>query len=166
MNLDRLLDLRKIKTISDYQFGIDITNVLFDEESKITLERSKNTEKIRYIYYDHNLLLTLKPTNGLFTISLYAAKKIIEKMLTPRLRAVVINDISEFIKEGRNVFCKHIVNIDESLRPMDEIIVVNQNDELLAIGRVNIPVEYVKTFKKGVAINTRKGVLKELNSSS
>ncbi len=163
MSLDRLLDLRKIKAISDYQFGIDITDILFDNETKLELERSKNTEKIRYVYYDSNLLLTLKPTNGLFTLSFFAAKKIIEKSHAPRLRAVVVNDISEFIKEGRNVFCKHVVDLDEALRPMDEIIIVNQNDDLLAVGRLNIPVDYVKTFKKGVAINTRKGILKEHN---
>ena len=157
MNNEILLGLRKIKGISDYQFGIDITDILFDESEKIRIERSKNTKKIRYIYYKNNLMLALRPTNGLFTLSLFSAKKIIENTQAPRLRAIILTEVSEFIRKGRNVFCKHIVNIDNNLRTLDEVIVVNQNDELLGIGRLKIPIPYIKTFKTGVAVNIRKG---------
>ena len=160
MNNEILLGLRKIKGISDYQFGIDITDILFDESEKIRIERSKNTKKIRYIYYKNNLMLALRPTNGLFTLSLFSAKKIIENTQAPRLRAIILTEVSEFIRKGRNVFCKHIVNIDNNLRTLDEVIVVNQNDELLAIGRLKLPVSYVKSFSSGVAVNVRKGIYK------
>ncbi len=160
MNVELLLALRKIKGISDYQFSPEITNILFQDIERIRIERSRNTNKIRYIYLDDQLLLTLRPTNGLFTLSLFSAKKIISKTSIPKLRVVVLTEISEFIKKGRNVFCKHVVDIDENLRPMDEVIVVNQDDELLAIGRVKIPVTYIKDFERGIAINVRKGVNK------
>ena len=55
-----LLDLRKIKAISDHQFGIDITDVLFDDMDKIRIEKSKNTNKIRYLYYQNDLMLNLR----------------------------------------------------------------------------------------------------------
>ncbi len=157
MNNQLLLGLRKIKSISNYQFGNDITDILFKNEDGIRIERSKNTNKIRYIYSDNDLMLNLRPTNGFFTLSLFSAKKIIINTSPPRLRAIVLNEISEFIKKGRNVFCKHIVDIDHDLRPLDEVIVVDQNDTLLAIGKLKIPITYVKTFKRGIAINTRKG---------
>lgn len=160
MGTEILLDLRKIKGISDYQFGTEITDILFNDIKNIRIERSKNTNRIRYIYYKNNLLLTLKPKNGFFTLSLYSAKKIIENCRTPRLRVVVLSDISEFIKKGRNVFCKHVVEIDDILRPLDEVIIVNQDDELLAIGRLKIPVPCIKSFSSGIAINVRKGVHK------
>ena len=38
--------------------------------------------------------------------------------------------------------------------------VVNQNDELLAIGRLKLPKIYVKSFSRGIAVNVRKGVYK------
>ncbi len=160
MNDSKLLALRKVKSISDYQFGPYITDILFNDESKIRIERSKNTRKIRYIYYQNNLMLTLRPSNGFFTLSLFSAQKIIKKIPELKLRAKVLNEISEFIKKGRNVFCKHVIDIDDNLRPNDEIIVVNQNNELLGIGRLKIPVLYVKTFKRGIAINIRKGMYK------
>ena len=158
MGTEFLLDLRKIKGISDYQFGNDITDILFDKSEKIRIERSKNTKKIRYVYYNNNLMLALRPTNGLFTLSLFSAKKIIENTQTPRLRAIILTEVSDFIRKGRNVFCKHIVNIDNNLRTLDEVIVVNQKDELLGLGRLKIPIPYIKAFKTGVAVNIRKGI--------
>ncbi|UCC19437.1 MAG: pseudouridine synthase [Promethearchaeota archaeon] len=160
METDLLLGLRQIKSISDYQFGKEVTDVLFESIKQIHFERSPKTSKIRYIYYNNDLWLILRPKNGFFTLTLFSAKKIISKLAAPKLRVIVLNEISEFIKKGRNVFCKHVVDIDEDLRPLDEIIVVNQDDELLGIGKLKIPVPYAKSFSIGVAVNLRKGIYK------
>ncbi|MHA2268381.1 MAG: PUA domain-containing protein [Promethearchaeota archaeon] len=144
MDTQLLLGLRQVKAISDYQFGKDITDLLL-----------KDLENIR-----DNLILILRPNNGFFTLSINSAHTIITNFKPPKLRVVVLNEISEFIKKGRNVFCKHIIDIDENLRPLDEVIVVNQDDELLAIGRLKLPVMYVKSFSSGIAVNVRKGVYK------
>jgi predicted RNA-binding protein (TIGR00451 family) len=154
------LDLRKIKAISDYQFGFSITDILFKDEDIIRIEYSKNTDKIKYVYYNDHLMLSFRPTNGLFTLSLFAAQKIVLSTQKPLLRVIVLSEISEFIKKGRNVFCKHVVDIDPNLRPLDETIIVSENDELLAVGRLMIPVPYIKTFNTGVAIKVRKGIYK------
>ncbi|MBD3254909.1 MAG: pseudouridine synthase, partial [Candidatus Lokiarchaeota archaeon] len=148
----------KIKAISDYQFGPEITDVLFANPKKISILKSKNTGKIKYIRYDSEHLLTLRPSNGLFTINFQAASLIRTHCAPPKLRAIVLTEISEFIKQGRNVFCKHVIDIDKNLRPLDEVIIVNQEDELLAIGKLKIPVLYVKSFDRGVAIKVRKGI--------
>lgn len=158
MKTEILLGLRQIKAISDYQFGKIITDILFDEIDQVKLQRSPNTNKIRYVYYKNNLLLTLRPTNGFFTLTLYSAKKVITNTIPPKLRVIVLNEISDFIKKGRNVFCKHIIDIDENLRPFDEVIVVNQDDELLGIGKLKIPISYAKSFSRGIAVNIRRGI--------
>ena len=163
MENQKLLDLRKVKAISDYQFGKDITDILINDINNIHLEKSPNTNKIRYIYEKDDMILTLRPNNGFFTLTLNSAKKIINKVPPPKLRTIVLNDISEFIKKGRNVFCKHVVEIDDNLRPLDETIVVNQNDELLAIGKLKLPVSYIKSFSSGIAIKIRKGISKSKN---
>jgi predicted RNA-binding protein (TIGR00451 family) len=155
-----LIGLRQVKAISDYQFGKQITDVLFKNIQNIRLERSRSTNKIRYISHNDNLILTLRPNNGFFTLSLYSANIIIQNCVSPKMRVIVLNEISEFIEKGRNVFCKHVVELDEDLRPLDEVIVVNQNDKLLAIGRLKLPVSYVKSFSRGVAVNVRKGIYK------
>lgn len=158
MERDLLISLRKIKTICDYQFGPLITDVLFDNNNNIRIKFSKNTGRMRHIYYQENLLLNFRPTNGFFTLSLFSAKKIIKSVPKPILRVIVQNEISEFIKKGRNVFCKHIIDIDDNLRALDEVIIVNQKDELLAIGKLMFPVPYLRSFKRGIAVNVRRGI--------
>ncbi|NHJ20251.1 MAG: pseudouridine synthase [Candidatus Lokiarchaeota archaeon] len=157
METKMLFALRKAKAISDYQFGQPITDILFEDENEIHFEFSKNTGKIKHVYYKNNLILNLRPTNGFFTLSLFSADKIAKNIPSPKLRAVVMSEVSDFIRIGRNVFCKHIIEIDENLRPLDEVIVVNQENETLAIGKLMIPVPYVQSFKTGVAIKVRKG---------
>ncbi|MHA1349228.1 MAG: PUA domain-containing protein [Promethearchaeota archaeon] len=158
MDIKFILALRKVKSICDYQFGQVITDILFEDESEIQFIFSRNTGKIKHIYQDNNLLLNLRPTNGFFTLSLFSAERIINKTPPPKLRAVVMSEVSEFIKKGRNVFCKHVVDIDITLRPNDEVIVVNQNDDLLAIGKVVIPIPYIRSFQTGIALKIRKGI--------
>jgi predicted RNA-binding protein (TIGR00451 family) len=160
METKLFIALRKIKAISDYQFGQSITDLLFEDENEIKIEFSKNTGKIKHVYYKEKLLLNLRPTNGFFTLTLFSASKIIKYISSPKLRAVVLNEISEYIRSGRSVFCKHVVAIDENLRALDEVIIVNQENELLAIGKLLIPVPFVQSFKTGVAIKVRKGIMK------
>jgi len=152
-----LLAIRKIKSLSDYIFGKDVTNLFFNNINSLKIERSKKTNKIKFVYLNNNLLFILRPTSGFFALTLFSAQKIIENILSPKLRAIVQNDISEFIKKGRNVFCKHVIKIDENLRPNDEVIVVNENDELLGIGKLKLPIDYILSFNKGVGIKIRKG---------
>jgi len=112
---------------------------------------------MKHIYEKDKILLNFRPKIGLFTLTFHSASKIISELPIPKMRAVVLNDISEFIRKGRNVFCKHLIEIDIKLRPLDEVIVVNQEDEMLAIGRLSMPIPYIKNFTTGIAINVRKG---------
>ena len=65
MEIDLLISLRKVKSISDYQFGNDITDILFENIGNIEIIRSPNTNKIRYIKSNNKLLLSLRPNTGL-----------------------------------------------------------------------------------------------------
>lgn len=157
MSVRKTLDMRKVKGISDYQFGHDITDVLFKNGEKLSFRHSKNTDKLKYVYQDGEFYLSLRPTNGYLTLSFPAAQQILDNTTEPRLRVIVLNEISKYIREGRNVFCKHVVDLDDRLRPMDEVNVVNENDELLAIGRLSLSTDSVRDFSRGVAVNIRKG---------
>lgn len=152
-----IIAFRKVRSLSDFIFGNEITNLFFNDKSNCKIERSKKTKKIKFIYHNNNLLFILRPTSGYFALTLYSAQKIIDHIPPPKLRAIVQNDVSEFIKKGRNVFCKHLIKIDENLRPNDEVIVVNENDKLLGIGKLKLPVDYLLSFDKGVGIKIRKG---------
>ena len=62
METKLLFALRKAKAISDYQFGQSITDILFEDENEIHFEFSKNTGKMKHVYYKDKILLNLRPT--------------------------------------------------------------------------------------------------------
>lgn len=147
--------LEKLQCIANYQFGKEAGKILF-RDGKITWKRSRETGKIRYIYKDDQLLLSLIPSSGLFTLTIKAAKMLLEKFKPPRLRVIVNEDAEPFVKKGRSVFSKFIVDSDPEIRPGDEVIIVNKNDEILAVGKAVLASAEFLSFKRGVAVKTRK----------
>ena len=160
MNFSSYNIIQIIRAITDYQFGPDITKAVFEESTISNIDYSKNTGRMKHVYVNDELFLNYRPNVGLFTLSLNAARRIKEKTTPPKLRVIVLDEISEYIREGRNVFNKHVIDIDKNLRPFDEVIVVNQLDELLGIGRLKLPVPYVRSFNNGIAVIVRKGINK------
>ena len=102
--------------------------------------------------------MTLRPTDGLFSLSIAGAKRIVKKA---KYRVTVQNDVAEFIIKGGDVFAKHVVRADKNIRPKDEVIVVDENGEVLAVGRAVLSGDEMEAFKSGVAVKVRHGLLEE-----
>jgi predicted RNA-binding protein (TIGR00451 family) len=151
--------LKRIRSVADYQFGKGVGIKLFPENVKI--EYSKRTGRIRYIYLDGKRLATLRPTDGLFSLSIAGAKRIAENRNSAKCFVTVKEEVSKFIAEGGDVFAVHVVKADDEIRPKDEVIVINENGEVLAVGRAVLSGEEMKAFKTGVAVKVRRGSLEE-----
>jgi len=151
--------LRRIRSITDYQFGKGIGIKLFPKN--VDIFYSKRTGKIRYVYLDGKRLTTLRPTDGLFSLSIMGAKRIAENAGSAKCFVTIKNDVSKFIVEGGDVFALHVVRADGEIRPKDEIIVVDERHKVLAVGRAVLSGDEMKGFKKGVAVKVRRGCLQE-----
>ena len=151
-----LSPLTKIRQIADYQFGKGVGEGLFPENVEIVY--SKNTRRIRYVYLDGKRLATLRPTDGLFSLSIGGAKRIVEKSLPVKCLVTVKNDVSKFVAEGNDVFAVNVVKADDEIRPKDEVIVVNEKGEVLAVGRAVLSGQEMTAFRCGVAVKVRRGV--------
>ncbi len=149
-------DIRKIKAIAEYQFGRHAGEALFSGEIKIV--KSKNTGKIRNIIVDGEHVASMRAEDGFFTLRLAGARRLHERMEYPRLRVVVNDESAEFNRMGKNVFAKFVVDADEFLRPGDEVLVVNENDELLAVGKTLMNRFEMLHFTKGMCVKVREGV--------
>lgn len=150
---------RRIRSVADYQFGKGIGAKLFPENVEII--RSKRTGRIRYVYFDGKRLATLRPTDGLFSVSIAGAKRIVENANSAKCLVSVMDDVSKFIAEGGDVFAKHVVKADGDIRPKDEVIVVDEMGEVLAVGRAVLSGEEMITFTRGVAVKVRRGCVEE-----
>lgn len=151
--------IRRIRSVADYQLGKGVGAKLFPENVEIV--RSKRTGRIRYVYLDGKRLATLRPTDGLFSLSILGAKRIVENAFSARCLITVKDDVSKFIAEGGDVFAKHVVKADSDVRPKDEVIVVDERGEVLAVGCAVLSGEEMKVFKRGVAVKVRHGCVEE-----
>jgi len=151
--------LRRIRSVADYQFGKGVGAELFPENVEIVC--SKRTGRIRYVYSDDKRLATLRPTDGLFSLSIAGAKRIVKNASSAKCLVTVRDDVAKFLAKGGDAFAGHVVKADDDIRPKDEIIIVNENGEVLAVGRAVLSGEEMKAFKKGVAVKVRRGRMEE-----
>ncbi len=147
--------LRRIRSVADYQFGKGVGAKLFPENVEIAY--SKRTGRIRYIYLNGKRLATLRPTDGLFSLSIKGAKRIAENAGSAKCFVTVQNNVSRFIAEGGDVFAVHVIKADYQIRPKDEVIIVDEGGRVLAVGRSVLSSEEIKSFKVGVAVKVRRG---------
>jgi 7-cyano-7-deazaguanine tRNA-ribosyltransferase len=150
------MDLRRISAVSDIQFGKDASKALF--KGKIKFIKSKKTGKIRNIYRNEKHILSMRASDGMFTLKINGGYLLHRYFKYPKLRVVVKEDAVSFIKDGKSVFAKFVKYSDESLRPLDECLVVNEKDYLLAVGRCLLNHEEMRSFNFGMAVKTRETI--------
>ena len=147
--------LQKIISIADYQFGRHVGEKLFPDNVEVVY--SKRTGRIRRIYLDESMLATLRPRDGLFSLTIAGARRL-WTLAKPKRSWVEVQDEAEpFVVKGRSVFAKYVADADEDIRPQEEVVVVNMKNEVLAVGRAVLSGKEMKAFKRGVAVKVRRG---------
>ena len=149
-------DLQKIMAVADMQFGKGAGKALFDGDIKII--KSRKTGKIRNVYCDGKHVVSMRATDGFFTLKAAGAKLLHELFKAPKLRVVVEDDAVPFIREGKNVFAKFVIECDDELRPYDEALIVDSKDELIAVGQCRMNREEMLSFESGMAAKTRESI--------
>lgn len=151
-------DLKKIKAIADYQFGVGAGEALF--KGNIKIEKSKKTGKIRHIYDGKVLIVNMRASDSYLVLSKEGARRLHKALPYPKNRVVVNEDSEPFALEGKSVFSKFVIECDENIRTRDEVLIVNEADELLAYGKSLLSAVEINNFQTGQAIKTRKGFKK------
>jgi len=152
-------DLLRALAVSRYQFGILATEALF--RGKIELVKSKNTNKIRNVISDGEHILSMRAGDGMYTLKTEGATRIAAAVPAPYMRVVVNDDSVPYVTQGRNAFCQFVIDSDPGLRPMEEVIVTDRNDKVLATGRALMTQKEIMSFGRGVAVKIRSGTSDE-----
>ena len=150
--------LQRVRSVADYQFGRGIGSSLFPLDVDISF--SQRTGRIRHIYFDGELLATLRPTVGLFSLTIQGARRIVQ-VEPNRLFVEAQDDVADFIAKGRSVFAKHVVDCDPEIRPQEEVIVVDSRHRVLAVGRAMLTGLEMRVFRSGAAVQVRRGILEK-----
>jgi predicted RNA-binding protein (TIGR00451 family) len=142
-----------VRGIANYQFNTPLGPLLFTDECNV--EVSKKTGNLRRILQGSLVLATIRAHDGRIVLTMAGAQSLHHLVPFPRLRVVVNQEVSPFISEGRSVFAKHVKKVDPQLRAGDEALIVNEKDELLAVGTAHLSPQEMLEISRGVAVKTR-----------
>jgi 7-cyano-7-deazaguanine tRNA-ribosyltransferase len=147
------LDVLRVGAVSDMQFGKNASKALLN--GKIKIVKSKKTGKIRNVFCNNKHILSMRAEDGIFTLKIEGGELLHNQFKKPKLRVVIDKDAVNFVKEGKSVFAKFVKDCDSELRPYDECLIVDEKDNLIAVGRCLLNKEEMIAFNYGVAVKTR-----------
>ncbi len=150
--------IRRVQTIADYQFGSNAGTGLFPDGCTFQFS---TTGRIRQILFEGTRLATVRASDGRLTLGIEGAKRLQENLPAPDYRVIVREDVAEFVAKGKNAFAKHIVAADPQIRAGDDVIVVAENDRLIACGAAVVSGAEMIAFNYGVAVRVRQGSEKD-----
>lgn len=138
-----------------YQFNWTVANALLPDISRVGVSYS-GTGKIRYVYLDGELILTMRPGDGLFAITPRAGEIIVKATKPPDFRVIVRRcaDIRG------SVLVKDLVAMDPNLRVGDEVVIVDEHDNLIGVGKLRIPYYMLSGLNRGEVARVRRRVVK------
>jgi len=147
-----LSDFEIFGRMLEYQFGSNASEVI--KPGRIRIKRSKSG-RIRYVYENNEIVASVRASDHFIIPKMRLAERLRRRFSFPLLRVVVDDDAVPFIREGKSVFAKFVIDIDKNLRARDEVLVVDGNDNLIAIGTLMLSPREVIDFDYGIAVRTR-----------
>ena len=148
-------DLIRAKAVARHQFGREAADALLREP--VELVKSRKTGKIRNVISDGEHVLSMRAGDGLYTLRMEGAKRIVAAVPAPHMRVAVSDDAVPFVSEGRNAFCQFVLSCDPEIRPMEEVIVTDASDRPIATGRAFLTAGEMAAMGKGMAVKVRSG---------
>ena len=146
---------RRLLTLADYQFGRGAGRALFGD-GEVTVRRT-STGRPQQVLADGARLVSYG-TDGRFTLGIAGGRRLHAALDPPAYRVVVGDESEPFLRDGANAFAKFVRDVDPAVRPGDEVLVVHERGDLLAVGRAELPGGAMREFGTGMAVKIREGI--------
>lgn len=146
-------DLSALRTLADYQFGRGAGDGLFPEDESLRIERS-SSGRPRQVLADEGRLVSLG-LDGRFTLGIEGGRRLVQTLDAPAYRVVVGDESEPFVRDGKNAFNKFVCRVDDAIRSGDEVAVVHERGDVLAVGRAELDAAAMGDFETGMAVMVR-----------
>ncbi|MFN7105965.1 MAG: PUA domain-containing protein [Pyrobaculum sp.] len=103
--------------------------------------------RVKYVYIDGKPAFVLRNNDGYLLPTTYGATFLSKKV-------VISQEVVRYVKEGRNVPAKYIIDITPHVRPYGEVAVFSPTGELVAVGRLLYSIREL-SLGRGYAVRTR-----------
>lgn len=165
MNAD---ERRQLATVADYQFGRGAGTALFPDDDTPRVRRTSSGRPAQiHVGPDADRhdpdgspggeRLVSYEDDGRFRLGLAGGRRLVEQLDEPIARVVVGDESEPFVRDGKNVFAKFVRAVGPEVRPGDEVAVVHERGDLLAVGRAELPAAAMHDFESGMAVKVRAG---------
>ena len=142
--------IEKLRHSIDALFGRGVSKFL---PKKINITFSKKNGRIRSVFYEKNLLCTLRIDGGLAITPKFAQMLLQSKKFKENCLSIDI-DSKPFVEDGKSVFCNHVVWCGKDIRIGSDVPVLFKG-KVIAVGRAVLSSEMIESQKRGVAIKIR-----------
>jgi predicted RNA-binding protein (TIGR00451 family) len=148
-------EVEVLRALADYQFGLGVGAAVIP--ARPLLRVSRRTGRVRAVIDPvEGVVFTVRASTYTLVPTVLGATRLHRALPFPRLRCVVVNEVADEVVARRStVFSRHVLLIDESLRPGDEVLVVDESDRLLCVGTLRLSPAEVMEFIRGAAIRVR-----------
>lgn len=140
----------KLKYTIDALFGNGVSKHL---PKNIEITFSRKTGRIKTVTYQENLLCTLRIDGGL-AISPFFAQLLLKNKKFKENCLEINHDAAPFVKEGKSVFCKHVVWCGKNVQITSDTPIL-YNDKVIAVGKAVLSSKMISDFNRGIAIRVR-----------
>lgn len=93
--------------------------------------------------------------DGRFRLGLAGGERLLAALPVPAYRVVVGDESEPFVRDGKNVFAKFVGRVGDEVRTGDEVAVVHEVGDLLAVGRAELSADEMRAFHAGMAVKVR-----------
>jgi uncharacterized protein with predicted RNA binding PUA domain len=146
-----------LRTVAAYQYGAGAGRALFPENEDYRVRRSTTGRPQQVAREDGERLVSVG-MDGRLTLGPAGGRRLVDGLEFPRARVVVGDESEPFVRDGKNVFAKFVQAVDGDARQGDELAVVHENGDLLAVGRAELDAGSMRDFEAGMAVMVRAGV--------
>ena len=148
---------RQLALMVDYVFGRGVSKAL--PKTGFRLYRSRRSGRVKSIFLDGKLFATVKP-NGSMALSLEGASVLSKSPRFRRNCVQVSDEVVEFVRAGKSVFCKFVEWAGSNVFPKSEVVIVDARGRVVGVGLAALNGKVMRQFKSGVAVKVRAGIKK------
>lgn len=144
----------KIAYQIDALFGKGVSLVL---PNKISFIYSRKTGRIKSFVVNDELVGTLRSDGGI-ALTILGASIFMHSDEFKQNCIIPIHDALPFVSEGRSLFCKHVEWFGSNINIGSEVVVIDKNDDVLAVGKSVVSQSQLRGGIGDVAVKVREGI--------
>lgn len=138
----------------DALFGKGVSNFL---PGDLSFSYSRRTGRIKSFGINDHLVGTLRSDGGI-ALTIYGASILLKDSSFKQNCIIPKEEAVPFVSEGRSLFCKHIEWFGSNINIGSEVVVVDKNNVVIAVGKSVLSQSQLKGRIGDVAVKIREGI--------